>query len=158
MALVVEDGTGLPNAEAYVSVADADAYHTAMGNTSWANANMAAKEAALRRATQYLDARYAFAGSPLTEVQALAWPRDAATWPVRSLETATYEAALRALTGALYVDQADAPTTRETIGPITVEYGASQNGGQVRLAILDDLLRGLLAVAGRLSLRLERAS
>lgn len=34
MPLIVEDGTGLPDAEAYISVADADAYHDARGNLS----------------------------------------------------------------------------------------------------------------------------
>ena len=35
MALIVEDGTGLANAESYVSVADATTYHTNYGNTAW---------------------------------------------------------------------------------------------------------------------------
>jgi hypothetical protein len=36
MALIVEDGTGLANAESYVSVADATTYHANIGNTAWA--------------------------------------------------------------------------------------------------------------------------
>ena len=35
MSLVTEDGTGLPTAESYISVADATTYHTARGNAVW---------------------------------------------------------------------------------------------------------------------------
>jgi len=35
MSIVIEDGTGLSTAEAYISVADAVIYHTARGNSSW---------------------------------------------------------------------------------------------------------------------------
>lgn len=37
MAIVVEDGTGLPNATSYASVNTADAYHARMGNPGWAD-------------------------------------------------------------------------------------------------------------------------
>lgn len=158
MALVVEDGTGRADAESYAAVAFADAYHTSLGNEAWGNAITDEKEAALRRATQYLDARYTFTGNPLTTTQALAWPRDAAPWPVKPLQVAACELALRALSGALYADQGDAPVTEESVGPVSVKYGYSQNGGQTRYRVVDDLLRGLLTIAGRLTLRLERAS
>ena len=74
MSIIVEDGTGLTTAVAYVAVADADAYHTAMGNTAWTGTD-AAKEIALRRATQYLDNRYTYRGTRLTSTQALEWPQ-----------------------------------------------------------------------------------
>jgi hypothetical protein len=35
MAFVVEDGTGLANATSYLSVADADAYHSDLGHADW---------------------------------------------------------------------------------------------------------------------------
>ena len=35
MSLIVEDGTGLATAEAYISVADATTYHAARGNSTW---------------------------------------------------------------------------------------------------------------------------
>ena len=160
MAIIVEDGTGLPNAESYVSVSDATAYLTAMGDAEFASAPLDDQEAALRRATQYLDTRYTFIGAPLTDTQALQWPRSGApVWPVRGLVAACCELAGRALGGALWVEQADAQITRETVGPITVEYANGQNDGQVRFAIVDGLLRGLVSGAGsRLTLRLERAS
>lgn len=158
MTLVVEDGTGRADAESYVALAFADDYHARFGNAAWAAADESTREAALRRATQYIDARYAFAGAPLTTTQALAWPRDVTQWPVRAVQTATCEAALRAIDGALYTDAGDAPVTEETVGPITVKYGASTNGGQPHLAIIDDMLRPWLGGVGRATLRIERAS
>lgn len=169
MALIVEDGTGLANAESYASVATANAYHTAMGNAAWTGVD-AVKEAALRRATQYLDTRYRYRGLPLTQTQALAWPRSYTLsaslgyewsqqfndWPPSRLVDACCELALRALTGALYADQEAGRVKAETVGPISVTYAEQANGGQVRYAIVDDLL-GPLVAGGRSSMRVERA-
>uniref|UniRef100_A0A6M3J8A0 Putative structural protein n=1 Tax=viral metagenome TaxID=1070528 RepID=A0A6M3J8A0_9ZZZZ len=74
---VVEDGTGLATANAYVSVADADQYHTDHGApAAWTGVD-AVKQAAIRLATEYLDARYgsAWKGRRSNEDQALDWPR-----------------------------------------------------------------------------------
>ena len=158
MALIVEDGTGLPNADSYVSLVESSAYHTAMGNSAWGAASPSDQESALRRSTQYLDTRYSWKGNRLTDTQALAWPRTSSAWPVKAVKTSCCELALRALSGSLYTDRPDAAVKRETVGPITVEYGHSQQGGQVRYVIVDDLLSGLINTSGRLSLRVERAS
>lgn len=74
MALVIEDGTGLINSESYLSVDDADAYFTARGDDAWTGAD-AVKEAALRKATQYMDATYRWRGVISDTTQALGWPR-----------------------------------------------------------------------------------
>lgn len=74
MAIIVEDGTGLANADAYVSVADVDAYHSARAQTAWTGAT-AAKEALIVRATQLVDASYAWRGVIASNTQALRWPR-----------------------------------------------------------------------------------
>lgn len=163
MTLIVEDGTGLPNAEAYISVADADAYHSAMGNAEWTGAD-AAKEAALRRATQYLDSHYKFRMQQLTTDQRLAWPRETLVvgnkqyeWPVREVREACAELALRALTGTLFVDQADRAVTSETVGPISVSYSASRLAGQTRFIVVDQLLAPLMAGGTMTAMRIERA-
>ena len=165
MTLVVEDGTGLPTAETYVSVADADAYHAAMGNAGWAGAD-AVKEPALRRAAQYIDTFYRFRGNRLTDVaappvdaQALQWPRDiVSTWPIRELVAATCELALRALAGTLFADQSGGDVVSETVGPISVTYAETGLGGQTRYAVADALLGQFTAGGSRSSLRIERAS
>jgi hypothetical protein len=77
MAFVVEDGTGLPNANSYLAVADADAYHADQGNTAWVG-EVADKQSALVRATMYVDASYRgrFPGYPTTgRTQSREWPR-----------------------------------------------------------------------------------
>jgi hypothetical protein len=156
--LIVEDGTGLADADSYLSLAGADAYHGALGNGSWATAAAAEREAALRRATQYLDTRYRWRGEPLTDTQALAWPRTAAAWPVKRLQDATAELALRAAEqGSLYADEGTAAVKSETVGPISVTYADAQRG-QTRFTVVEDLLSGLIANASRMSMRVERAS
>lgn len=161
MTIIVEDGTGLTTAETYVSVTDADAYHTAMGNTGWTGTD-AAKEVALRRAAQYIDTRYTYRGTRVNLNQSLEWPRafyemDGRTesWPVPNLKAACCEAALRALSDTLTADVSTDQVIEETVGPITVRYAAKS--GQTRYPVVDDLLRKYV-LAGAGMLRLERAS
>lgn len=75
MAITVEDGTGLAGADSFISVADADTFHTDRGNTTWTGTD-AVKEVALRRASFFLTHAFSWKGEPLTQrTQALAWPR-----------------------------------------------------------------------------------
>lgn len=157
MALTVEDGTGLANADSYVSVADATAYHAAMGNAAWAALDTDEKEWALRRATQYIDVRYNYRGSPLRSTQALAWPRTSSPWPVQAVIAATCEAALRARDG-LFRDVEGGDVLSEQAGKIAVTYAPSNSSGQVRYFLVDSLLAPYTMGGSALSVRLERAS
>lgn len=76
MALIVEDGTVVAGAESYISVADANTYHTDRGNTAWTGSD-AVKEAALRKATEYMVQVYRlrWKGYRVSGTQALDWPR-----------------------------------------------------------------------------------
>jgi hypothetical protein len=75
--LIVENGTGLANAESYISVAEANAYHAARGNTNWATISTGEAEQALRRATDYIEQVYRlrWQGNRVNSTQALSWPR-----------------------------------------------------------------------------------
>ena len=75
MALVVEDGTGLSNADSYVSVEEADAYHLLYGNDEWAT--LANKEVLLRRASRDIDLMFGtrYQSRPFLTTQSLLWPR-----------------------------------------------------------------------------------
>jgi hypothetical protein len=132
----------------YGTVAGADAYHTARGNTAWTGSN-ALKEAALTRASQYVDGRSRrrfpsgrwmslFVGTKAGErAQELEWPRtgavdynghavDPLVVPLE-VQHATYEAALRELVapGSLTPDYvASAHTIREKVGPVEVAYAS----------------------------------
>jgi hypothetical protein len=64
---IVEDGTGIARANSYSNVPFADAYHYTRNNTSWASAAISAKQAALVKATDYIEQRWgiSFKGSRL---------------------------------------------------------------------------------------------
>lgn len=155
MTLIVEDGTGVAGAESYISVADADTYFTLRGNTAWAALAVPAKEAALRAGCDYLEARYAWRGGRATTTQALSWPRvcvvvdgapvDPASVPL-AVARANAELAVRASTAPLLSDES-AQVTRETVGPLTVEYqpGGRQNP---RFAAVEAMLGAYVLGAG----------
>lgn len=149
MALIVEDGSGLPNAESYISVEDADAYFSARGNASWAALTVEAKEAALRLATDYMSAAYGgkWCGKRLTDTQALDWPRTGRDGIPEALKRQCAELAVRASTGPLMADQG-AAVQSETVGPISVTYAKGGSTGAVRYTAVDSALRaaGLFCV------------
>lgn len=78
MALTVEDGTGVSDAESLCSVAYADTYNAAIGNAAWATLTTDQKEQSLRKATNYLTGKYGarWAGYRTRDTQALDWPRE----------------------------------------------------------------------------------
>lgn len=148
MALVVEDGTGLATAESYISVADANARHTAFGNTGWTGTD-AAKEAALRRATAYMVQTYRarWKGERINSTQALDWPRWGAvvgnyTVPSDEVPTTVEDAcadlALKALTADLSPDQERA-VVREKVGSLETEY-SPYSSQATRYTAIDALL------------------
>ncbi len=143
MALVVEDGTGLANAESYISEADADTYiteHLRDGNTyrtAWVAASSANKEIALRQATDWLDITFAqsWQGQRVNETQALAWPRygvvdydgfaiDSDVVPV-SIQEACAEMAARGVGEDLFADISSpsgaVKRKRSKVGPLETE-------------------------------------
>ena len=71
--LIVEDGSVVANANAFVSLATADTYHSLRGNAAWTGTD-AAKEAAIIKATFYLD-RLHWKGLKTGVNNPLAWPR-----------------------------------------------------------------------------------
>ena len=76
MAIVVEDGTGLANADALASEAEVTAYFVAYGlSTQWTSASTSDREIAIRKCTQYLEVAADWEGVRKFEEQALAWPR-----------------------------------------------------------------------------------
>lgn len=77
MALIVEDGTGLANANSYCASAAADSYHSDRGNATWAALTSGQKSEALIKATDYIEQVYfgRWQGDKKTTTQALAFPR-----------------------------------------------------------------------------------
>lgn len=75
MALVVEDGSVVAGANTYVSEAYADSYFEARNSSEWAALSTEQKEAALLYATSWVDSRYSWPGTIVSDSQALSWPR-----------------------------------------------------------------------------------
>ena len=159
MALIVEDGTIVTGAESYISVADADTYFTARANAAWDALADADKEAALRKATDYMTGRYGlrWKGDRVSELQALDWPRssayangfliDSGSVPV-AIQRACAELAVRASADDLAPD-VGAQVKQEVVGPISVTYadGARQD---TRYALVDSMLAAYLKGAGQI--------
>lgn len=159
MALIVEDGTIVTGAESYISVADADTYFTARANAVWDALADADKEAALRKATDYMTGRYGlrWKGDRVSELQALDWPRssayangfliDSGSVPV-AVQRACAELAVRASADDLAPD-VGAQVKQEVVGPISVTYadGARQD---TRYALVDSMLAAYLKGAGQI--------
>lgn len=134
MALIVQDNNGsVTGANAYISVAEFKAYHDDRAQ-SYAAHNDAAIEAAVIRATDYLDQRFRFVGKRRQgRAQTTEWPRSDA-WdrderyindiPVEVKE-ATAEYALRALAATLNPDPernaagVAIQSKSESVGPIS---------------------------------------
>lgn len=167
MAIEVEDGTGKATAESYISVADATTYFTARSITTWgALATDALREAALRRATEYMTQMYRNRWQGLRAVptvQALDWPRtgvvvdfvtvDYDTVPAE-VARACAELALKASAAALSPDLKQGKLA-VTVGPIRTEW--DKNSPQrKRYAAIDDMLRPFLKSGGGCSVGLVR--
>lgn len=77
MALIVEDGSGLNDANAYVSEEYVDTHHSDRNNTKWEDFSSVEKQAAIIRATDYVDKRFGirWVGFREQKEQALDWPR-----------------------------------------------------------------------------------
>lgn len=141
MAFIVEDGTGKSDANAYCDVAFVDAYFADVGgNATWTAADNAAKQAAIVKATRYIDQRFArqFRGLQLSQYQSLQWPREvnAIDWLYRNFEMplelkrACAEYAVRSLVAPLVSDPAESQDIVEKsvkAGPVEkrTKYAAS---------------------------------
>lgn len=126
MTITVEDGTGVENANSYVSVEQFKAWATARGYTY--PADDTAIEPLLIKAMDYIESKESsFYGVKYEENQLLAWPRlyyNASTGIPYELQVAQMAYANAAQTIELLPNRAagDKDATRETVGPITVEY------------------------------------
>jgi hypothetical protein len=162
MALLTEDGTGRTDADSYCTLAFADAFLAARGETLWAtDTQETEREQAIRRATDYMLQGYRkrWAGKRVTTTQALDWPRNFVPMPdvLMSYEygfnTASYYPsnavpaevqracallALKAAAGELNADLSRG-VVREKMGPIEVEYdnGSPQSK---RYPAIDEML------------------
>lgn len=78
MAFIVEDGTNVENANAYVDLTYADNYFNEKMVSAWNEFTDDQKQARIIVATQYIEGRFRnrFKGNEVFEEQSLAFPRD----------------------------------------------------------------------------------
>jgi hypothetical protein len=172
MAFVVEDGTGVANANSYATVEYFRAYFEERGNeVAAAIGDDLDIQKLLIRATDYIElvfGRY-YIGDMYALSQSLSWPRMYASpytnnvIPI-NLQKATVEYALRANDGPLLPDPSvDANgfasvVTKKVIGPIEKEF-AVMGGGRGRLVRsypVPDALMATLLRAGTAGKRVIR--
>lgn len=167
MALVPEDGTGLANANSYVSWDEIELYAEERSWTDWAAATDEAKEVAIRDATVYLDTSYAWKGAIALETQALAWPREGAldrdgrelTGVPRRVKDACCELARMNLTAALVTSRTEGEVQSMTAGSVSITYARGNRVSEgERFGWADRLLTGLHGGrAGGINVQLSKA-
>lgn len=134
--LIVETGAVVPNANAYVTYAFANSYHSLRYNVAWLESTESSRVIAIINATDYIDFRWRFIGSRSDKNQSLEWPRIGATdkdgfqqkdnVPTIVQQTVA-EYALRALSVTLLPDPEVDPNgkhiiyKREKVGPLEEE-------------------------------------
>lgn len=165
MTLILEDGTGVSDANAWTDVDGMDAYAATNNLTDWLDGE-GDPEASIIRATAVLSNAYSWKGiRTYGRLQGTAFPRIQLTdgegnqisvseIPIEiinaSCELAAYE---RANPGGLtpsFIQSGQ--IKRETIGPITFEYAnLITNFEQTTpvLSAVENLITGFLSVAGR---------
>lgn len=162
MAFVVEDGTGLANANAYCTPTEARTYWTDRGVTFAQNDGQL--QVAIILATDYIENRHKrnFKGEPQFDGQRLAFPRlcvydhtgKAYEGVPEPVKFATAEYMSRALSAALVPDPTlGLPVVREKIGPIETEFLPGATPIYQPYPTADSLLKDLLYAVGSYTTR-----
>lgn len=138
MALIVETGAGLPDAESYISVVEFRAYCAGLGFDVTALTDQRIEELA-RGATGYVDSQWLFKGVVANHLQALEFPRAGLSWSGR--EVVGIPKRLKDAVASLMLAGRDGPLRAvlerggaiqsESVGPISVTYFAGAPGGVV---------------------------
>jgi hypothetical protein len=171
MTIIVEDGSGLANAETYCTVAEADAYHTLRGNATWADLDLDVKEALLRKAADYMLQAYRlrWQGYRVKTTQALDWPRQGVSLPdnfaygysylsstVVPVEVKNACAVLAWKSNSLTLNpDSDRVTSSESVGPVSVTYDLSSPSAPIFNEV-DAILSIYIAGGGGMSMPLVR--
>lgn len=147
--------------DVYADLSEADTYFAARLVGDWAAASDGEREAALLRATAFLDGRYRWIGRRADPDQPLGWPRHDATDPEGrthtgipvSVKHACAELACIALSQDL-APQAErgGRVLAERVGPVELRYAADAPIGRA-YPYVDLLLTGLVRRSGTAEVR-----
>ena len=153
--MIVEDGTGLPNADSYVTVEFADSYFSARGVSEWATLTNTVKEQLLIKATDFIDNIYQWKGKKQFDIQALRFPRvnifdyegAEITGIPSCLKQAVCDAALIGNGAELFqTKDANGDVTSEKIGELAFTYAKTSSETVTSSTLYDSIntkLRGL---------------
>lgn len=163
IVLVVEDGTGQPTANSYVSLEEANSYLGAnLYADAWTNATDDKKAAALVSATRALDHAIQWDGLRIGEGQALEWPRTRVPrsdlygfnttvgvrgtfWPDNAVpylvKHGTCELALAMLQGNRTADDPTRGIDSLKLGQGALEVAFTKDPGQRVFVLPDEVLR-----------------
>jgi len=128
--LIVENGTGLSNADSYIDVDYADAYFLKRGITQWAS--LTNKESLIIRAMDYIENNYSYKGTKLVSTQALQFPRlidGEIVYPI-ALKNAVCELALKSNVEDLLQDISKSVIS-EKVGELEVKYDSNQDDNKI---------------------------
>ena len=156
MAFIVEDGTGIEDANAYVDSEYISDYLMGERLAQFEELDDDEQEAAIIAGTQYVDISYEYIGNRLSLEQGLNWPRVDAEYQgfviegvPTAVKKATCEAVWLAMTeeGGLFSTEGDKEVASERIeGAVAISYVNPKDKVKEtisRFEILDKLLKGL---------------
>ena len=162
--IIVEDGTGLENANSYVSVQFADDYFSARGVSEWNSLETEQKEYCLIKATDFIDNIFQWYGKREFDQQALRFPRvelrdyegrEISGIPV-CLKQAVCDASLISNGGELFQkSDANGAVVSEKIGELSFTYAQTKHESVASSTLYDSIntkLRGLFRDTSKTSL------
>ena len=149
MAIIVENGDGLPNAQAYIDAAYLQSYAAARGYDLSGYTQSQIEAAIIIAAQDWIDGQHSFSHEKLKADQALAFPRTVFGMP-EQIKLANAKAAYLQLKGALLVDTTAinasgiVESESKSVGPlsksVTYRAGSYQLYGRVLPVDLTNLL------------------
>lgn len=151
--MIIEDGTGLVNADSFVSVDFADNYFFSRGFSKWQELEQEKKEVALVNATDFINNYFEWKGKRLTANQSLAFPRqslfDNEGFALEGVPTSVKQAVCEAIKinidGELYETQeSNGAVVSEKIGNLQFSYDVSKKDTfATRYESINKRLKGL---------------
>lgn len=120
MAFIVEDGTGLADANAMASVTEFKEYHTDRGNVDMIALSDTEVEFLLVRGADYLNLNYTWCNDKLVSTQSMPFPRTVFDFPV-AIKRANIILASKAYEYSL-IEDAERSVIKEKISSIEVVY------------------------------------
>lgn len=133
MALILEDGTGVTNANAYISLVEFKAFASARFIDLDDYEADQINGAIVTASVDFISVNYDFKGDPLTTTQGMTLPTDEVGIN-KDVKNATYQAALLSLKGRLFVDTTEiningaVSAESKSVGSLSKSVEYAENG------------------------------